>query len=330
MKNYLLFITVFLCFNGLSQSLDSIITAMSREIGYRVSKKNKVKITLADFTNNEEKTDALTEYVRREMEEKLINEDNVQVMDRKHLKKLLEENHLQSQGLIDESVVKSAVAFMKIEGLVLGEITYIGDQVKIKVTVTDISTSNMYAASSSGLISDNAIGQLLDPEVKPCSECGGKGSTQIITTCLGCNGFGGQICKDCRGTGKRSGMTVSSYVSCEGCNGNGKFNCNGCSGKGKLISYQTCAKCNGKVQIKSVGTQTNLKSDAPNKIEICPDCLGGGNLKNEVYCTSCNGSGEAPFGPSSNWEKRPCRSCAGKGKIEVIKNCFRCNGTGKL
>ena len=166
-----------------SQGLDACISNIANDVAQKVSKKNKVKLALADFLNNEGKVDALTEYIRQELELKLINADNLQVMDRKHFRKLLEENHLQSQGFIDESVAKSAVAFIKIDGLVLAEITYMGDQVKIKVTVTDITTSLMYAASSSELINDVAIKNLLEPEVKICSECGGKVSPPPIPYC---------------------------------------------------------------------------------------------------------------------------------------------------
>ena len=325
------FVVMLLGIESHSQSFDASITTLATDIAQKVSKKNKVKLTLADFVNNEGKVDALTDYIRKELELKLINADNLQVMDRKHLTKLLEENHLQSQGLIDESVVKSAVTFIKIEGLVLAEITYLGDQIKIKVTVTDIGTSLMYAASGIEITSDITVKNLLEPEAKICSECGGRGTVQIYTNCTACGGSGGRVCSDCRGTGKRSGMTVGSYITCEACNGRGKFSCNVCSGKGKIISYQTCPKCNGKVQIKAGSTTPGeIQVGRPGKIEICPDCTGSGKIKNDVSCSSCNGSGEAPFGPASNWEKRPCRTCSGKGTKILVAVCTRCNGKGKL
>ena len=292
MKHAINFAFLFLfCLKGFSQKLDLTITNLANDITQKVTKKNIVRLALTDFVNGEGKVDALTNYIRQELETKLINADNLQVIDRKHIKLLLSDNKLESEGLINESVAKSSSAFIKVDAWVLAEITYLAEQVKIKITVIDVTTSLMYAAASSELIDDAAIKNLLDPEEKICSMCGGKGVVQTQTTCTACAGKGSIVCKSCNGTGKREGWTVGSYVTCEACNGKGKFSCNACSGKGKIISYETCPKCHGKVSVKfntaKDGTQTNNRS----KVEICPDCLGSGKIKSDVSCNICSGSG---------------------------------------
>ena len=85
--------------------------------------------------------------------------------------------------------------------------------------------------------------------------------------------------------------------------------------------------CYGKVQLGSAngGTQTTIK-----KIEICPECNGSKKLKEEVICSHCGGSGEMPFGPGSNWERKACLYCSGKGKKIIYTKCPTCNGTGKI
>ncbi|MDP1762553.1 MAG: hypothetical protein Q8L07_01615 [Sediminibacterium sp.] len=319
------FFVILLSIESHSQSLDASISNIANDIAQKVSKKNKVKLALADFLNNEGKVDALTEYIRQELELKLINADNLQVMDRKHFRKLLEENHLQSQGLIDEYVAKSAVAFIKIDGLVLAEITYMGDQVKIKVTVTDIATSLMYAASSSELINDVAIKNLLEPEVKICSECGGKGTVQTQTKCTACSGNGSIVCSYCKGAGRGSGLSIG--TECGICNGKGKLGCNICSGQGKIISYQTCPKCNGKVQIKSRSTTPGeIQVGRPGKVEICPECIGTGKLKHEGSCSNCLGTGKLVI----KFNYVDCSYCAGTGNKTTFNICSKCKGTGKL
>jgi hypothetical protein len=45
------------------QNLDLNITKIANDIATKVSKKHLTKLTLADFLNNEDKTDPLTEYV---------------------------------------------------------------------------------------------------------------------------------------------------------------------------------------------------------------------------------------------------------------------------
>jgi DnaJ-class molecular chaperone len=325
MKNYLLLIATLLSFKGLTQSLDSSITALVHEIAHTVSLKNKVKLTLADFLNNEGKVDALTEYIWRELEEKLINEPNIMVMDRKHLKLLLEENHLQSQGLIDESVVKSGVAFTKIEGLVLGNITYIGDRVKIKINVTDIGSSFIYASASSGLIRDAAIKNLLEPEVKVCTQCKGKGATESIDVCRKCSGKGSSVCEECLGNGVVKGV-YGNYPRCTRCNGFGKYTCKACSGKGEAILYQVCNKCNGKIQNGVTITQPHNNLDDRHGLDPCPDCMGSGRKKEQMNCQTCMGTRSV----MRQYQMMVCPNCSGRGEIDIIYNCPKCNGTGKL
>jgi DnaJ-class molecular chaperone len=312
-----------------AQGLDAAIRTLAGDMAQKINKKNRSKLAVADFLNGEGKIDPLTEYIRTELEMQLINADNLQVMDRKHLKKLMEENHLQSQGLIDESMVRSATGFIKIEGLILGEITYVGEQVKIKITATDVNTSLLYAASSIELTSDVTVKNILNPEAKLCSDCGGRGTVQIQSVCTACSGNGSTVCRDCKGTGKRAGMTVGSYVPCESCDAKGKFTCHVCAANGKIISYQTCPKCNGKIQAPTTVSK-GLNRSGNMAIEFCPDCAGTGKFRKESVCNNCSGSGEEPFGPRSNWEKRVCKLCTGKKVIVSIIACQRCDGLGKL
>lgn len=322
---YVFLLAALISMESQAQELDQSITKIAEDFAQKIAKKNRVKLALTDFVNSEGKTDALTDYIREELEAKLINAPaDLQVIDRKHIKLLLSEHHLQSQGLIDESTAKSAISFIKVDGWILAEITTLGEQVKIKVSAIDVSTSQIFAASSSGLITDKAIKELLDPEIKLCTECGGKGVVQFQLTCTSCEGKGSFICSVCGGAGKRDGAFRGSYISCESCNGTGKVICKACSGSGKAISYKTCPKCNGKVQLPT----DNQPGRA--RLQLCVACNGNGKFTVQVSCEKCGGSGEAPFGPSSNWERKACRSCSGKGQITSLKICSKCNGTGRL
>ena len=104
-----LLITFLFCTQSFSQKLDQAITNLSNDIIQKVTKKNKVRLALTDFVNGDGKVDAFTKYIRQELETKLINADNLQVIDRKHIKLLLSDNKLESDGLIDETVANHQV-----------------------------------------------------------------------------------------------------------------------------------------------------------------------------------------------------------------------------
>ena len=266
---FLLFVLCFTCFECTAQALDSNINVLASEIAAKVFSVNKVKLALTDFVNADGKVDALTAYIREELELKLINSSyNLQTMDRKHIKQLLAEHHLQSEGLIDESTAKSSISFIKVDGWVNAEIVNIDGKAKIKVTVTDISTSLIYAAASSKLISDQAIKELLDPSCplckgagvlkneSGCNVCDGKGSM----TCDFCKGLGGGECSQCDGSGKHGSISPTRGIyeipdcskckgtgraACSNCSGKGIKKCNTCGGKKQISSSRTCVKCNG-------------------------------------------------------------------------------------
>jgi RecJ-like exonuclease len=313
-------LVIFLYANCCSQSLDSNITFLANDLAQKVSKKNRVKLAVADFVNGNKKIDPLTNYIREELEAKLINSNyDLQMMDRKHLQLLLAEHNLLSEGVIDESTAKAAIEFIQINGWVTAEISSTGDRIKIKISVIDISTAAIYAVSSTALIKDDLINNLLEPEAPICSQCKGSGTIQITTSCSYCNGKGNTACQDCKGTGQKEGMTRGSYLKCENCNGRGKLTCGACNAQGKSITFQTCPKCNGKV-----------RKTAEAKNDLCIECNGLGKLKEEINCAECGGTGKMPFGPRSNWENKACPNCAGKGKLITSKSCMKCQGKGTI
>lgn len=143
-----------------AQNLDKKIKDLSENVAQKVSAKKKIRLALGDLVNNSGKADDFTNYIGAQVETNLINSDaGLEILDRKHLKQLLSDNHLQSEGLIDETTAKSSVAFVKVDGWVLGEITSFENQFKITIKVIDVSTSIILASVTSDPISNSAIQQ---------------------------------------------------------------------------------------------------------------------------------------------------------------------------
>lgn len=153
----------FIGINGYSQKLQSTIQQVSNEIARKTSKKHRTRLAVADFVNNAKADDPITRYVTDQVETYLINSDSeLSVVDRRHIKQLLAEHHLQSEGLIDESTARSSISFIKVDGWVIGEVTSFEDQIKITIKVIDVSTSEIFAATSSEPVSDPAIKKLVE------------------------------------------------------------------------------------------------------------------------------------------------------------------------
>jgi hypothetical protein len=153
--------TLFIIYTAYPQALDNSIKSIAESIGQQVSVTGKVRIAVGDILNNAGETDPLTKYVTEQLEIYLIAGQTLHIMDRRHIKEVLKEHNLQSEGLIDERTTKSAISFLKIQGLVLGEVTSFGNKKKITIRVIDISTSRIYAAATSGFLDDPQISELI-------------------------------------------------------------------------------------------------------------------------------------------------------------------------
>ncbi len=148
-----------------SQTLESAIKSLSSDLAQKATKKHKLHLAVADFVNNTGKQDALTRYLTTQIESGLINADGeVEIIDRKHIDQLLIDNHLQSKGMIDERTAKQAGMFVAVDGWVMGDITIMGDKIKISLRVVDVQTSAVFAGAASDVDDKDAIQKIYDEE----------------------------------------------------------------------------------------------------------------------------------------------------------------------
>jgi hypothetical protein len=228
-----------------SQVLDREIKALSNDLGGKIVRKNRKVVALLDFKNEKGIVNSLTKYIQEHVEDNLINSPGIEVMDRKHIDLLLSENKLQSEGLLDERLARSATKFIRIDGWIVGEITGLGKEIKIKLKVIDINNSQVFASSVSDNITDDNIGTLSG--LRNCRLCQGTGLTKLVSSCTDCNGKKGRVCGTCKGTGKMyAGLSRDKKRTCETCDGKGKFVCLLCNDTGQMTVSQTCSACEGK------------------------------------------------------------------------------------
>jgi hypothetical protein len=252
-----------------AQALDQHLNIIGEDLATRIIKKGKKQVALLDFTTENGQTNALTRYVQEFVEFHLINTE-LEVLDRKHLKLLLSENRLQSDGLINETTAKAAVGFTKIEGWILGEVISNGDEVIVRLKVLDIATSRVFAASMTEKITDRKVSVILQP--KSCYTCNGSGNIDSKVKCTICQGTGGPRCTHCQGSGVMTLGLGGKPPACEFCMGRGKVQCTVCKGTGQEIQRNACLKCSGtgKIYSRRMAEKSVLVFDSL-KI-ICNEC----------------------------------------------------------
>jgi hypothetical protein len=242
-KLILLYCLLFSVFPAHAQNVDESIKSVCNDLAQRAAKKHVIHLGILDFKNETGRQDPGVLYIQEQVEMNLVNQPDLEIMDRKHIVELLRDNRLISDGLIDESTVKKAVSFIKVDAWVVGEITNFGDVMKLKLKIIDVNTSQMFAAAMTN-VDINEINKITAP--KPCKYCKGTGQLKTTSKCAICNGTGGPTCTLCSGTGLDvASAGLGGHAACTYCKGKGKIACPNCGGKGLSISYLACYHCNG-------------------------------------------------------------------------------------
>lgn len=118
-------------------------------------------VAVVDFTNLEGNVTELGRFVAEEMELGLVaSRRGLTVVDRSHLKALMQENRLAATGVIDPLTAQRLGQIAGVEMLVTGSIANFADSVRVVVKVLDTRTARVLAATSVDMAKTKTISDL--------------------------------------------------------------------------------------------------------------------------------------------------------------------------
>jgi TolB-like protein len=130
-------------------------------------------LAVVDFTDLQGNVTELGRFIAEEMALGLVTaKKQLSVIDRTHLRALLQEHKLASSGIIDPATARKLGEIAGVEALVTGTITPLGDSVRLVVKVLDTNTARILAASSVELAKTRTIEELMARDI------GGTSSSQ--------------------------------------------------------------------------------------------------------------------------------------------------------
>jgi len=148
------------------------VRPVSREIAARVSESGLKSVAVVDFTDLEGNVTNLGRFLSDEMSVELVEgPKKFDVIDRAHLKEVLDEHRLAASGLVDPETVHKLGKIIGADALVTGTITPFNDTVRLSIKVLDTETAKVVAASSmdvpktptiAGLMAEHTV----DPNTK--------------------------------------------------------------------------------------------------------------------------------------------------------------------
>jgi len=153
----------------------------SSTIAAKISESGRKRVAVVDFTDLCGNVSRLGRYLAEELSGALVEEARgFRVMDRAHLKAILQEHKLATTGLIDPQTARQLGQFAGVDTLVTGTITSaFGDTVRVMVKALDVSTAEIIAQSTADIPKTDAVKNLLGPNSESgCEGIGGEGAGQ--------------------------------------------------------------------------------------------------------------------------------------------------------
>lgn len=144
----------------MAASLAPHITASGRKI-----------VGVVDFTDLEGNPTKLGRFLAEEFSIALLQDaKGFEVVDRTHLKALLQENQLASDGLIDPATARKLGQIAGVDALVTGTITPFEEHIRLSLKVLDPETAKMLAADTADIPKTKTLADILSAELSGGSQ----------------------------------------------------------------------------------------------------------------------------------------------------------------
>jgi TolB-like protein len=135
-------------------------------IAARLASTGRKTVAVVDFTDLQMNVTELGRFLAEEFQGALVNQaQGFRVVDRTHLKALLQENKLAASGIIDPQTARQLGRIAGVDALVTGGITPLGDSVRLSIKLLDVSSAEVIAMSSIDVPKTAAIAVLSDQAI---------------------------------------------------------------------------------------------------------------------------------------------------------------------
>lgn len=149
------------------QEIDRLSAQMSQDI----LAAGKHTIAVVDYTDLQGNVTELGRFLAEEFSVALAGAGkDFEVVDRTHLRVLLQENKLSSKGLLDPSTVKKLGQIAGVEAIITGTLTPFGDTVRIAVKILDARTAKIVGSVRGSIAKTEAIIELLEAGISTAGD----------------------------------------------------------------------------------------------------------------------------------------------------------------
>jgi TolB-like protein len=138
------------------------VTSLAATLEDNLSKLPNRAVAVVDFTDLQGSVTELGRFLAEELSVSLVSSNpHLRVIDRTHLKALLQEHKLAATGIIDPATARKLGEIAGVQILVTGTITPFGDAVRCAVKALDTETAEIFAVGTAEIPRTRGIEDLL-------------------------------------------------------------------------------------------------------------------------------------------------------------------------
>ena len=146
-------------------SLDSQMAELVDQIVSSLAQNDKSKIAVMDFVNMSGQTTKLGRYLSEELTTRLYLTGMFEVIERKLLDKIVEEQKISLSGMIDESTAAELGRVLGVDAIASGTITDLGTSVKVNARLISAETGKLFSVASVEITKNDKVKILLSQSV---------------------------------------------------------------------------------------------------------------------------------------------------------------------
>jgi TolB-like protein len=146
---------------ALTGELDKQINTLAQQIISSLEVQKTYKIAVIEFPNLEGSVTGLGKYLAEELTTRLFRTGRFQIVERRLMNKMMEEQKLSATGLIDEKTASKFGRILGVDALTTGTIAELNTSVRVNARLISVETGNVFAVASVNIPMNTEVELLL-------------------------------------------------------------------------------------------------------------------------------------------------------------------------
>jgi TolB-like protein len=147
-----------------ASNLEDGVSELAQQISKNMTETGKKKIAVVEFSDLNGNVRALGQFLAEELitELFLISPGQFEVVERRQLMKVLDEQKLTTSGLLDAKAMDSVGKILGIEAIATGSITDLGNNVKVNARMIGVDTAKVFAVARTSIPKIGIVAKMWD------------------------------------------------------------------------------------------------------------------------------------------------------------------------